>query len=520
MSGTGGFLRKAVQVRPNGDEWQLRYSIWEINIPARQVEEDPHLFEFLERRRSVQELQLRSDGSASLVQLLLSQGCITYDATRESYSLDETRFLIGALASDWYGQYYAHPFWDDLRHCRLSLQQIFGWALRTYHLSRSAGPTAARGAIHSPKPHIRAAFLKSALEEYAHCEAYYFPKHPAFGLDSEWIKTLLPMPSSTAFDQHMSVMAEEDWLAHAISGYFQEYTAAFRENAFALYERIEKAYGLAGFFKGWKDHIGYDIDQTHADEFAHLFAGQDRVAREDFLRSIGRAAMTVEYLIGGLDELAALDRHTVLDAFRVPPALIGRGTTHTTVFGGADVLPGILACPNSASLADALVNMVRDRPEVLKRTVAELHSAVTRPFLVGPTTRALSVAYQHDDIVLLGGVVEMLDVINIPASWWGTGEPISAGSQAICNFVREAAREPTEFLFLLGLCDQLCGDSLDVSQQRLFGSGLRDAWSQRFARPFSIEESTRLATLGLRFLEISDAAARLWRRIRPQDLLA
>jgi hypothetical protein len=165
-------------------------------------------------------------------------------------------YLVGALASNWYGYYYRHSFWDDLRHCRLSIPQVFGWALRTYHLSRSAGVTAAQGAVHSPKRHIRATFLKSALEEYSHCEIYYFPEHPVFGLDREWIKELIPLPSSTAFDHHMSVIAQDDWLAHAISAYFQEYTAAFRENAFALYDRLEAAYGLTGFFKGWKDHMG------------------------------------------------------------------------------------------------------------------------------------------------------------------------------------------------------------------------------------------------------------------------
>jgi len=236
-----------------------------MEVPARFVEKEPLFRDFLERRKPIGHLNLKSEGSGNLIQLLIGQGCITYDGTRDAYQMDELEYVLHALIFQWYGIYYGHPFWARLSNCQVSIQELFGWALRTYHLSRSAGVTAARGAVYAPTSQIRAAFLASAIEEYSHCDTFFFPRHPVFGLEDSWIKQLVPLASSTAFDNQMSIIAEDDWLAHTCIAYFQEYTVAFRENAFALYDRLEKAYGLDGFFEGWKQHIGYDLEQSHAD---------------------------------------------------------------------------------------------------------------------------------------------------------------------------------------------------------------------------------------------------------------
>lgn len=209
-TGSGGFLRPSVQILRNDQHVKLRHSIWEIEVPKQEIDSDPHFLAFLAGKAQLQQADFTAATSRKLAQLLLLQGGVTFDGSREHYTLTEVRHIVGAAAAHWYGVYYAHQFWERLRNCELSLLQVFGWALRTYHLSRSAGPTAARGAVYSPSPHIRETFLKSALEEYSHCEIYYFPDHPRFGVKAAWIKDLLPLPSGTAFDQHMATIAEDN----------------------------------------------------------------------------------------------------------------------------------------------------------------------------------------------------------------------------------------------------------------------------------------------------------------------
>lgn len=449
FTGTGGFLRPVVNVRQGNEAWSLRYSLWELAIPTRVIERNPLFRRFLERTLPTQEVNPLSDDLKNLLQLLVGQGCVTFDSTRESYSLAEIGFIIRALVADWYRLYYAHPFWEDLGNCRASLLQVFGWALRNYHLSKSAGPTAARGALHSPHAKVREVFFKSALEEHSHCDKYYFPQHAVFGLDRDWIKGLLPLPSSTAFDQHMSVIAEEDWLAHAISAFFQEYTAAFREFVFAAYERIERAYGLTGFFNGWKDHIGYDVSQSHADEFSVLFSGDGQIHRKDLDVSLGLAAMTVDYLIGALDELASIGRDVPWDTFRVSPGLIDRGATRSTVLGGIENLPSTVSVHTLGCLAELLSGLLHRKAEVEERVGAALEAALTLPFLASLVLRALSFATQHDEVVLLGKLADVFtSKINVDACL-STKKLPSAGHKAIQNFLRETARQPSEFLFLL-----------------------------------------------------------------------
>ena len=404
-TGTAGYLRRSVQVERGNDSWRLRYSIWEISIPASVVDGDPNFRAFLERQRPLRDVQTRYSETQNLINLLLAQGCTTIDGTKSTYSMDEVRHIVQAMTAQWYGAYYSHPIWPLLRGCRLSLSQLFAWVLRTYHLSRSAGPTAARGAISSPNQRIREAFLKSSIEEYSHCEIYYCPVHDRFGLQRDWVINLLPSPSSLAFDQHMSIIAEDDWIAHALSAYFQEYTAAFRENAFALYDCLEFAYKLDGFFKGWKDHIGYDLDQTHADDFIGLFSGNDKVDRRSLLGSIEAASATVEFLIGSLDELIGMKPDTPLNALRVPPALLSHDIAETTVIGGIEFSRSLLRTRDHREMIEVLIRYWRNNfDDTVTRWIA--NDCLPVQFLAENTTRALSFATGHDEVLLLGDYLE------------------------------------------------------------------------------------------------------------------
>ncbi|MDP3859814.1 MAG: hypothetical protein Q8Q73_18800, partial [Stagnimonas sp.] len=405
------------------------------------------------------------------------------------------------------GVYFSHPFWTQLRECRLSHTQLFAWILRTYHLSRSAGPTAARGAVNSPNSAVRNAFLKSAIEEYAHCEIYYKPVHDRFGLMKDWVTELLPLPSSLAFDQHMSVMAEDDWLAHTVSAYFQEYTAGFRENAFALYDRLEAGYGLGGFFQGWKDHIGYDVEQTHADDFLDLIAGSERVDKNDLLRSIRAVSSTVEFLIGSLDELASIDADVDLKTLRVSPALLAGKAAETTVIGGAALARSLLRAVGEEEIVELLAQHLNER---LDRTKIDWirNVCLSDKFLEGEALRALSYASDHEGIVAIGAVCEALQEKSSSSDRPG----ISAGGLALRNFVRESARSPSTFLFLLNLIRR-------ISDTPANEAGNASLLCARQSKAVAQPAATLLSTVGLQFLELCTFAPGLWQRLGEQDIV-
>lgn len=237
------------------------------------------------------------------------------------------------------------------------------------------------------------------------------------------------------------------------------------------------------------------------------------------VNSIGLATTTVEYLIGALDELAAIDSELEITAFRVSPELVQRGATRSTVFGGIDALPRLLDPTSPSNLADALVAMVHRLPNSSKRIAAAMRAGLTRSFLLGVATRALAIASERDDVVLLGRLVETLYSDNDVLGSLGTSELADAGSQALRNFVREISREPMDFPFLIGLCDLVRSDPLGTSYSGLRGEGFRRAWSHQFAPQRPREQMAHLAALGLQFLELAEVSTRHWKRLSPQDQL-
>ena len=95
-NGTGGFLRQSVDVSRTDSHWRLGHSLWEVEIPNGRIDDDPGLRAFLERRKPMQDVEFVKQASRELVDLLLLQGCLTFDGTQESYTLDEVRYLVGS----------------------------------------------------------------------------------------------------------------------------------------------------------------------------------------------------------------------------------------------------------------------------------------------------------------------------------------------------------------------------------------------------------------------------------------
>jgi TENA/THI-4/PQQC family protein len=515
-SGTGGFLRPSVGVVRLDGYIRVSHSIWQLDVPDRFTEADRDVLELLDRRKPLRDVTVRSQKAENLFRILAHQGCFTYDGTKERYSLDEVRYVATALVAQWYGLYYSHPFWNKLGGCQLSIPQLFAWALRTYHLSRSAGPTAARGVVHSPDTRVRNAFSKSAIEEYSHCETYYLPVHGVFGLEEGWIKKLLPLPSSTAFDQQMSVIAEDDWLAHTVVAYFQEYTAAFRENAFELYDRLEAAYALDGFFSGWKNHIGYDVDQTHCDDFGDLLTGDDEVSRERLLESLEAASNTVQFLISAIDEVDACKANMSLKEFRVSPSLATVGAQRSSILGGVDDIGEPLGKVTWAEMCTYIAQVAFRTLEHRRRQLSEVLAVVlSRPTLSDLVMRALSRTSSHDSVVASGCILEEAQRLReVPASVRET----RLSALAVTNFLRESVGRPEEFVFLLVLALRCAKLTQGRDEDTL--SSMAAICESRFANTqLETGQRARFADIGLQFIEMCIASLGFRNIVPNQDML-
>lgn len=496
LAGGGGFLRRSIEVAPQDDGWSLTHSFWELSVPGSSLRDASTFEAFLARKIPVGELDHTDREVGGLISLLAAQGCLTFDGARQTYARAEVDFIVQSAINSWYGTYYRHPFWQELIACRVSKAQLFGWLLRTYHLSRSVGATAARGAIHSSSTEARATFLKNSLEEYAHCQDYYLPVHTAFGLDEPEVTSFVPFPSSTAFDHQMGIIAEDDWLAHAIVALFQEQTTTYRANAYSLYDLVAKAYGLGDFFESWKAHVGYDVAESHADEFRRLIRHRS-VPRARLTGSLRAAATTVEYLIGALDELASLPQHAEIHELR-PSRPLGRSPPSTRDWSLPD---------HSRDLAKAGSSSGK---------VAELAAAALNPARFAPIMlRAMSRAERHGDVIHFGHAL-----LQLTDSKAASESEMSPSVAAILNFLREHAGSPRTFGFLALLLFDLARGA------RPGGASMADLPAERPLRDWASEihpepqELENLEMVGAHFIELCAAGTHLWRRSLALDILA
>ncbi|MBR0683068.1 hypothetical protein GXW74_21440 [Roseomonas eburnea] len=199
------------------------------------------------------------------------------------------------------------------------------WIIHNYHISRSAGPIAARMAMRSPVPDLRAFFMEDSLEEYWHCDAFYFAGAGELALRPDMVKAYVPLAASTAFEDQALRTADEDWLGHLLIAYFQEASILFRDDSETFYDAVEEAYGIGGFFAGWRRHMTLDLDHGHADGLRSMFDSDAHIALPDLVRSFRSVQLAHFFLIRALDQIAV--HADVVDALgaRQPAAFIGSG---------------------------------------------------------------------------------------------------------------------------------------------------------------------------------------------------
>jgi len=316
------FLRPSVVISEATGGLLIRYAHWELSVPASAVGAS-QMLRVLAADRTV--LQPTDSAARGVLSLLAAQGCFV-PTIGEELRLAEVLRLFQPLRSEMYAAYYAHPLWAALREGTASIGQVAAWALHNYHISRSAGVIAARMAVQPIGAFLRQSFRDDALEEFWHCDAYYFVQGGQLCIDPMSAKAYVPLPAVRAFEDIALRAAETDWLAHLLIAYFQESSIAFGEESERFYDAVEDRYGLAGFFKGWRRHLALDRDHDHAGGLASLFDGDRSVSRCMVERSLEIVQLAHHYLVTALDQLMAspAEAHAAIGQ-RQPSAIAAAG---------------------------------------------------------------------------------------------------------------------------------------------------------------------------------------------------
>lgn len=297
-------LHPDVAVRSGEGHVELRFAHWELRLPADAVASDPEVRRLVEQRWASR--LDRSSFAAGVKILLEAQGCL-HQAVPPQLTMREFFRIVQPIRSSLYAVYYAHPLWRSLSAGEATMGQFAAWVLHNYHISRSAGVIAARRAARTRDPATRNAYRKDALDEFWHCDAFYFVGHPKLPLEAEACKAYVPLPGSRAFEDLALRAADEDGLAHLLIAYFQESSIIFQRDCEQFYDRVEARYALPGFFGGWRRHLALDIGEDHAGGLAALFDSDRIISRDDAERAIATLQMAHAFLVAALDQAMAYE---------------------------------------------------------------------------------------------------------------------------------------------------------------------------------------------------------------------
>jgi hypothetical protein len=513
----GGWLRRNVVVTPQADVVRIGYAHWEIAVPAPFLSTHPELLEVLHGRRSRCDLPSNPAYDGFLT-LLDAQGCFTSFEKQSSYRFRELRRLFDPLRSAWYALYYAHPLWQRLRTGAASMNELIAWVIHNYHISRAAGIVGARLAACAPDPSWRDFFRRDTLEEYWHCDAYYFVRHPDLKINNTDVKAYVPLPSSLAFEVHTLQVAEHDPLGHLLIAYFQESSIAFYDDCLQFYEEVERAYGLPGFFATWQQHMQLDQDHGHAKGLGDLFDTDQIVPAGVVEASLRNAWLAYWFLCQSLDDVIREARPDAQIRLRLPSWNDPQTSKSSSFFDGR--LPN-WPRTTGATIFDLCRWLVTEiaGPRLALQSVA-LNERDIAYLLVGLTQasyQALSRAREHDEIVHLGNVCRALEDIA------PKGNAVLCDSpwvQVIVHLLSEASVHPVECLALavtLGqVARQLCG------QFELL-IPLSERWTDQaeryLATVYMVEgNAAAFLTRQLQFYEVLERSLKRSDRFFPEDV--
>jgi hypothetical protein len=378
-----GLLRSSVGIAFDAKHVSIDFGPWQTRIPRDWVDERPLAVDMLSRRATVAD-GLRDSSVASLAELLDAQGCFVPDAVSGTLTLSDVRSLFEPMKLEWYATYYSHPLWNDLREGRATRNEFVAWVIHNYHVSRAAGVVAAR--MGTAQRLWQQFFRQDALEEFWHCDAYYFVDAPELRVDAASVRSYVPLPSTLAFEQVCTRAADDDPLAHLLIAYFQESSIVFRTQSEAFYDEVEARYEAPGFFKPWRDHIKIDVDHKHAEGLRNLFEDSFTTTRDELAAALRRAWTAFYFLLSSLDDVQAQASENI--TLRVPqraPTSVHRRAT---------------------SVAEIVTSAVQLEAPVESGVV---HAVSLAPFLLESSLRALAHGRSHDEIMFAGNVARALE---------------------------------------------------------------------------------------------------------------
>ncbi len=410
MLPTKSFLRETVHVSPSNDGIELRFSVWGIELPQT-FTNDPtsRLTAFFQREASTSDLCFEKEQIQKLILLLSHQGCLVPESRQDTYHLSEVKRLYISFCNEWYGRYYSHAIWEAMRGREIPISILRQWISRTYFLSRFAGVTASAASLNSPYPTVRQAFKKSAIEEYSHCQDYYYPPTQLFPESLNYSGSIEPLASFLAFDQQMLYIAKTDWLGHLFVALFQERTAKFRDGANQLYSRIEEQLGINGLFDGWRTHISYDEEHSHEDDLDQLFDQDIFISCEQLQCAFEEGALTLDLLVAGLSESFILGKRGINPRSTATGAAVG--AHHLS---GLDCFSGINEYIFQETSARGLVTeicaVVAGAPSgrAILEKFAQNGSCLVRQLLPNLTAECLSNCTTQNEIIAIGRILEKI----------------------------------------------------------------------------------------------------------------
>jgi hypothetical protein len=475
-------LKRTVEVRRKADATTVQYGLWEVEIPNSWLDANACFGRLLAREVDAASWMPGSDEEDSLFRLLTTQGCLEA-AEKATYQGSEILTLFESAVSSWYAAYYSDPIWTRLAE-GCSRNHLLAWLIQNYHISRSAGITDARCATFLPRPELRHEFRRTGLEEYWHCDAFYFVKHPYFGTDEHDIKRYIALPSTAAFDQQMLALAESDALAYVMVSYFQESSVRFGEDSKRFYRILESRYGLGEFFRPWEKHLNFDFEYQHGEHYAEMFRHFDETPIAQLRRSVSNAALTVSFLQLSFEEI--LDQPDSDTLLLRNPLQFPADTALTAVLGLArSEILGLCdehrdAVGLLSRIIDAFVAHVghdtSDRRLVPATVSGEAWAELERT--VGDVAfRGMAFSYDHDEIQALGALAETLEPAQEPVG----ASPSQRASEwtAVRNCLREAAHKPRELLQLIFCLDRVTRTTLGRELLRAQGEKRMRRWMDR-----------------------------------------
>lgn len=452
---TNSFLRETVDVIPNNDGIELRFSVWGIELPQAFTNNPTSRFTaFLRREASSGDLSSEQEQIQKFLLLLLHQGCLVPASRQDTYHLPEIKTLYISFCNEWYGRYYSHGLWETMRGREIPISILRQWISRTYFLSRFAGVTASAASLNCPYPSVRQAFQKSAIEEYSHCKDYYFPPAQLFPASLGYTGGIEPLASFLAFDQQMLYIAKNDWLGHLFVALFQERTAKFRHGANQLYSRIEEQLGINGLFDGWRTHISFDEEHSHEDDLDHLFYQDISIPCEQLQRSFEEGALTIDLLVCGLGESLLLGKRGINP--RVTAISTNIGAHHLT---GLECFSGITEYLFQATSARELVNEIcslvagAPRNHAILVKLSSFWSHLVRGAIPNLAAECLSQCSAQSEIIAIGQILEMLSRYSTD-----TGEGLVSHKKAVrvfCNYISSKSKSSSRFSFVVFLLASL-----------------------------------------------------------------